>query len=312
MTGNAAVAARPVPRLRPGDRVRLVSPASTPGRAAVAECQRVLMELGLVVELGAHVFNRHGFLAGTDSARLADFNAALRDPGVAAIVATRGGKGAYRIAADLDFAAARRRPRLLIGFSEVTILQLALFRHCGQPAIHGAAWSSRFDPGAARSFVHAACNPQPVVINADPAEATSALTTAGTATGVLLGGNQELVATAAGWVLPDLRGAILLLEGYGLRLGQMDRHLTMLHKGGWLDGIAGVAVGQYTDCVADATTQGDWTVLDVLTDRLHALGVPVLGGLPLGHGQRPVAVPVGTTATINCEAGTLTVDPAVC
>src|ERR1043165_987553 len=126
------------PRLQPGDRVRLVSPASTPDRESVAHGVRMLESWGLRVEIGVHVFDRMGhFLAGRDEDRLADINDALRDPGVRAIFTTRGGKGSYRIAHALDFDAARRDPKPCIGFSDITILHLALWHHCRIPGFHG-------------------------------------------------------------------------------------------------------------------------------------------------------------------------------
>ena len=98
------------PRLRSGDRVRLVSPASPPERHQVAYGARLLESWGLRVEIGAHAFDTHGhFLAGRDEDRLADFNDALRDPGVRAIFSTRGGKGAYRIAHAPRFRGCRSR-----------------------------------------------------------------------------------------------------------------------------------------------------------------------------------------------------------
>jgi muramoyltetrapeptide carboxypeptidase LdcA involved in peptidoglycan recycling len=115
------------PRLLPGDRVRIVSPASIPDRDQVGYGADLLRSWGLRVEMGLHVFDSHGhFLAGRDEDRLADINDALRDPGVRAIFSTRGGKGSYRIAHALDFAAAARDPKPLIGFSDITILHLAL------------------------------------------------------------------------------------------------------------------------------------------------------------------------------------------
>lgn len=96
-----------------------------------------------------------------------------------------------------------------------------------------------------------------------------------------------------------------------MQLGHIDRQLTMLKNAGHLDGVRGIAVGQYVNCGPDAVASGDWTVIDVLRDRLARLGVPILGGLPIGHGEHPVAVPVGTTATLDADAGTLTVEPGV-
>jgi muramoyltetrapeptide carboxypeptidase len=138
-----------------------------------------------------------------------------------------------------------------------------------------------------------------------------ALTTSGRAAGVLIGGNQDSVATAAGWALPKLEGTILFLEGVNQQLGHIDRQLTMLSKAGHLDGLVGVAVGQYTQCGAQASESADEDTLWVLGDRLSGLGVPVLGGLPIGHGKEPRAVPIGTWAELNAEAGTLEVAPAV-
>ena len=300
------------PRLRRGDTVRFVSPASTPEPQAVDRAHRYLESLGLVVEHAPHVFDTWGYLAGRDEDRLDDLNAAIRDPAVRAIIATRGGKGAYRIADGLDVIAARADPKLLVGFSEITVLHLALLKHCGIAAIHGACWPPQeFGAPTAASFEAALFSDEPIRVAAIPQEPTASLTTTGTATGRLIGGNQDALATSAGWALPDLSGAVLLLEAVNQRLGHIDRQLTMLMNAGHLAGVRGVAAGQYTDCEPDGSTRGSWTVLDVLRDRLGRLGVPILGGLPIGHGQHPIAVPIGTVATIDCDAGTLVVDPAV-
>lgn len=300
------------PKLRPGDTVRFVSPASTPEPAAIALAHAHLTSLGLDVQNAPHVFDTWGYLAGRDEDRLADLNAAIRDPSVRAIIATRGGKGAYRIADGLDVAAARADPKLLVGFSEITVLHLALLKNCGLAAVHGACWPpQQFGARTAASFVAALFSTEATRMSAVPSEPTAALTTTGRATGRLIGGNQDSVATSAGWALPDLRGAILLLEAANQRLGHIDRQLTMLMNAGHLDGLSGVAIGQYTGCVPDASTQGSWTVLDVLRDRLGHLGIPILGGLPIGHGEHPLAVPIGTMASMDADAGTLVVDSAV-
>lgn len=294
-------------KLQPGDRVCFVSPASTPERADTESSAKWLHEaFGLEVQIGKHAFDEYGYMAGTDENRLADLNDALRDPGIKAIFATRGGKGAYRIAGDLDFAAARKYPKLLVGFSEITILHLALYKYCRLSGVHGAPWGEDFGKDSAESFRKAVFTTDPIVVRQNPKESTAVLTTSGKATGILLGGNQDMIATAAGWALPSFAGAILLLEAVGMRLGHIDRQLTKLKNAGHLQGIRGVAVGQYTDCDPDVTTQGNWTAIDVLRDRLHSWGVPVLGGLPLGHGAHPIAVPLGTMATLDADAGVLT------
>jgi len=227
---------------------------------------------------------------------------------VRAIIATRGGRGAYRIADGLDFAAMAADPKLLVGFSEVTILHLALFHRAGLAGVHGACWNpDQFGEEATSSFLRAIFSSEPTTIRAMPDEPTSALTTGGRVRGILLGGNLDMIAAAAGWVLPSLEGAILLIEDVEKGLGLIDRHLTRLLKAGHLHGLVGVAIGQFTRCKGS----NGWTVIDVLRDRFGLLGVPVLGGLPIGHGDRPVALPVGTEAVLDADAGTLTVMPAV-
>lgn len=299
------------PRLKSGDTVRLVSPASTPTREAVETLKNLLESMGLNVEVGKHILDEYGYLAGKDADRLADLNDAFRDPNVKAVIATRGGKGAYRIADGLDFDAIRNNPKLLVGFSEITMLHLAIWKHCHLPGIHGAAWDESFDKESAKSFKQAIFEAEPATLRAQDDEPTSTLTTSGKAKGILLGGNQDMIATAAGWMLPSFEGAILLLEDVDKRLGFIDRQLTMLQNAGHLHGIVGVAVGQYFKCSGDATTRGSWTAVDVLRDRLARLGVPILGGLPLGHGAHPRVVPLGTMAELDTQAQTLTVQAAV-
>ena len=301
---------RPLP-LQWGDRVALVSPASRPDANGVSESVRYLQSLGLRPEVGIHALDQHLHLAGTDEDRLADLNRAIRDPRIRAIVATRGGKGAYRIADGLDFAALAADPKLLIGFSEITILHLAIWKNCRLPGIHGAPWDDSFGAESAASFLHCVFGSESSVLHSQKDEPTVELTTSGRAEGILLGGNQDSIATAAGWALPKLNGTILLLEAFNMQLGHIDRQLTMLSKAGHLDGLVGVAVGQYTKCGAHAAEAADPDTLWVLRDRLGGLGVPILGGLPIGHGRHPRALPVGTWAELDADAGRLEVGPAV-
>ncbi|NTF42774.1 LD-carboxypeptidase [Rhizobium rhizogenes] len=295
------------PPLRPGDKIRFVSPASPPDKDRVLRNAEILKGWGLRVDFGEHVFCKHDYLAGTDEERLADLDGALRDPEVRAVFTTRGGKGSYRIADRLDFAAARRDPKFLIGFSDITALHLSLLKHSGLIGIHGALFAGPGEEDVSLETIgalrRALMTTEDITIQSRPDEPTSALTTSGTATGRLVGGNLDMVATAAGWALPDLHGAILLLEAVSLYRGQVDRQMTMLRKAGHLDGLAGVAIGQFTDFEFDLR----FSVIDILREHLDVLGVPVLGGLPLGHGRSPGSALIGAVAELDAETGTLTI-----
>jgi muramoyltetrapeptide carboxypeptidase len=122
----------------------------------------------LRVELGKYVFSKVGYLAGTDEERLADMNEALRDVGVRAIFATRGGKGSYRIADRLDFRAAAANPKLVVGFSDVTALHLALYRACRLVGVHGplSSWSAEFiGPDSVDALRSALTTTDPIVVH---------------------------------------------------------------------------------------------------------------------------------------------------
>jgi muramoyltetrapeptide carboxypeptidase len=297
------------PALSAGDRVVLVSPSGPIRRELLDRAFALLSGWGLSVTLGRHTLDRHGFLAGTDADRLADLDDAFRDPSVRAVLCTRGGYGAQRIVDGIDPAPLRRDPKVVLGFSDITALHLALWRLAGLATLHGPALTLAADPPAetVASLRTALFDADPVVVRADPAESTAAVRTDGTATGRLLGGNLSLLAASAGTAdLPELAGAILLVEDIAEPPYKVDRMLTHLDRAGLLSKVAGVAVGQFTDCAGVNPS-----VPDVLAERLRRLGVPVLGGLPIGHGTVRRTVPLGTRATLDADAGTLTVAPAV-
>jgi muramoyltetrapeptide carboxypeptidase len=293
--------------LRPGDTVALVAPSGPVREEKVAAAIALLSGWGLLIAPGADIYARHGFLAGTDAQRLAGLNAALADPVVRGVVCARGGYGVQRIVDDVDIAAVRRDPKLVVGFSDITALHLALWRGARLASLHGPVASQLtedFAPASVASLRAAMGTDRPVVLTADPLAETGPLRVpAAPATGTLLGGNLCLLAASVGTAdLPDLHGAVLLLEEVDEPPYKVDRMLTQLRRAGVLDGVAGIAVGQFTRC-AD-----DWpmSIVDVLADRLGDLGVPVLGGLPVGHGPGALTVPIGVPATLDVTAGTLT------
>ena len=291
-------------RLQSGDRVRLLSPASPPDPEKVAAGVRLLESWGLKVEIGAHAFDKHGhFLAGKDEDRLSDCNEALRDPGVRAVFTTTGGKGAHRIVHALDFAAARNDPKPWIGFSDITILHLSLWHHCHISGFHGPymAWDERhFGRAAADWLRRALMDPQIVTIHQDAAEITAKVVLPGMASGVLMGGNLNLIGRAIGWACPSFAGALLFLEAVDTEIGQIDGVLTQLRRAGLLDGLRGVAVGQFIRSAEPKP--GNWSVIDVLYDHFRMWDVPVLGGLPVGHGPHPPTIPLGTMARLDTTA----------
>ena len=301
------------PRLRPGDRVRLVSPASRPDPAQVQRGAALLSDWGLRVEIAAHAFDSWGhYLAGRDQDRLADLDEAFRDPGVRAVLSTTGGKGSYRIVDRLAFAAIGRDPKPFVGFSDLTSVHLARWQHCGVPGFHGPhmAWNDDYYGAVAAERLRAALmDTQPVVMRQDRREPTAAVTTSGVATGILMGGTLGVMSSAVGWACPPLEGMILVIEGCG--------------SGDWKHGSvahAADALGSPSWCcrsgcgsVHSFRRSAVWEVVD---DR-RARGAPVVIGCAdlgrLADRTRAGSVygPVGHTGTPRRRRWELTVEPGV-
>jgi muramoyltetrapeptide carboxypeptidase len=151
--------------------------------------------------------------------------------------------------------------------------------------------------------------PQQVTIHQDPTEITATVCLPGTASGVFMGGNLTVIGRSIGWACPSFSGAILFLEAVDTEIGQIDGVLTQLRRAGCLDGLKGVAIGQFIRSAEPKPRK--WSVIDVLYDHFGALGIPVLGGLPIGHGPQPPTVPLGTIAIIDSANRTLTIQPGL-
>jgi muramoyltetrapeptide carboxypeptidase len=193
------------------------------------------------------------------------------------------------------------------------MLHLALAHAGAAGAFHGpyAAWSDDYyGTAAAEQLRCALMEPGEITIRQDPAELTASVTTEGVAGGTLLGGSLAMLARSVGWCCPSFAESILFIEAVvDEQLGAVDSALTQLERSGCLHGLKGVAVGQFIR--GGEGRPGKWSVIDVLRDRLALLGVPVLGGLPIGHGPRPPTIPLGTRATLDTATCTLTIDPGV-
>jgi len=298
--------------LVPGDRVALAAPGGPVDTGLLARGCAVLRSWGLEpVELPAARAVR-GFLAGGDDERAADLHAAWADPTVAAIWCIRGGHGCLQLLDRLDWSLAAANPKVLVGFSDVTALHLALQGRTGQVSFAGP--NLQWDPvrlgasggPAAESARRALMDPRP--LGTLPARGRALV--GGTASGVLLGGNLSVVAATLGSRdAPRAQGALVLLEDVGERPYRIDRLLWQLRRAGILDRAAGLVLGGFTGCAPPPGSST--TVEEVLAEHARLAGIPTVTGLPLGHGRGQLTVPLGVTAVLDADAGTLTLpEPA--
>ena len=281
------------PPLRPGDRVAVVAPSGPFDRPSFDKGLEVLARRYRPV-FTERLFETHRYLAGTDASRGAELQQALADDGIRAVFAARGGYGAMRLLPSLRFTT----PRLVVGFSDVTALHLAAQRH-GWRSLHAPVLTQLGkQPADVVERLFALLEGQPV--SSLPGLRTVA---GGVAEGPLIGGNLSVLSRLIGtpW-MPDLRGAVLLLEDVGERPYRLDRMWTHLQLAGVLDGVRGVAFGEFTDCDEKDASYGSAEVLDEL---VRTLGVPCAAGFRIGHGEVNQPVMLGAPVRLDADARTL-------
>lgn len=276
--------------LRAGDRVALVSPAGPALPEKVAAGVAVLRSWGLEVTTPVVASWSLPYLAGSDDARAAEFVSAWCSD-VTAVVCVRGGYGCLRMTdlvpwKDLP-------PRVFVGSSDVTVLHTEL-NLVGLPTVFGPmpGTSDFVDDPVAQQRLRA------LLFEGTSSWTAGTTVVAGTARGVLTGGNAALLAAGVGgprWA-PPVDGAIALLEDVGEEPYRLDRILTQLLRAGWFEPVSGIVLGSWTGC-------GD--VASVLWDRLSGLGVPILGDFGFGHCAGQWSLPLGVAAELDASAGTL-------
>jgi len=310
------------PRLRQGDLVGLVAPGGYTDDAAIDKAVRHIEALGFPVRQGAWLREVWGNYGGTVAARIADLHGMFRDPDVKAIWAIRGGSGCISLLKHLDYGLIRRHPKILLGYSDITALHLAIRRHAGLVTFHGPVASSTPSGYSDAHMLAVLTDPRPrYTIPMAPENALRAAREphygirtvhGGVATGTLVGGNLSLVSALAGTpYAADYRDAILFLEDVNEEPYRIDRWLTQLDLGTPLTRAAAVMVGICEHCGPQG--EGPSLTLDQTLDvHLQPLAIPAVSGYSFGHIRNQFTIPVGVRATLDTQAQTLTLlEPAV-
>lgn len=310
------------PRLARGSRIALVAPAGPlVERDDITRSAALCRALDYEPVVAPHAAAHWGYFAGADADRLADLNGAFRDPSIDAVWCIRGGYGVTRILDGVDFEALARRPRAVIGYSDITALLAAVTRRSGLVSFHAPTARAEMPAFSRRHFsnVLAEAAPggvlEPLPVPSDvlvPQQHRVVTICGGVAEGALAGGNLSLLQCLIGSpFFPDLDGALLVLEDVNEDLYRIDRMLAHLRMVGALERLAGILVGRFTG-LKRHMNDGAMGVDEVLAYYCGPLGVPAAYGLPFGHIDDQWTLPLGVRARFDADAGSLELlEPAV-
>lgn len=291
-------AVRP-PRLKTGDTIGIAAPAGPFATDLFAQGMEVLKAMGLKVHVPEAVFQREGFLAGPDEARADVINKLFADPGIHGILCARGGYGSTRVLPYLDWAVIRRHPKVFVGFSDITVLHCAFWERAGLVTFHGPMGTTlaTATEGSLSRLQRALMYDAPV----DLMPSGAVVLNHGEAMGRVIGGNLSLLCHLVGTPYqPAFDGCLLFIEDVTEAPYRIDRMLVQMTLAGCFQGVAGIVLGQFTDC---GVTE---EIHDVFMRTFGPLGIPVVAGFPIGHGEENATLPIGMEARLTTRPPQLT------
>ncbi len=283
-----------------GAHVRVVAPSSPFDAEAFARGIERL-RTRYTVTFDERVLEKKGYFAGGDARRLAELQGAITDPSVHAIIAARGGYGATRLLPNLYLRAERDRPKLLVGFSDITALH-ALWARARIASLHGSMVATLGTLGDAlfARYCDALEGRGPASVSCTTLFGENAQS------GLLRGGNLSVLCALLGTPhFPVLKDTVLFLEDTNERPYRVDRMLTTLRNAGVLEGVRAIALGAFNN--AEVGPEGV-SFTDVFRDRLEDLAIPVVTGVPAGHIEDNLELPLGTRVTVDAVRGELRFD----
>jgi len=300
-------------KLIPGDLIGVVSPASPP----IGEKKHgyriglsYLQNKGYRVLEGRFVQNQQGYLAGTDDQRALDFNAMLTNPEIKAIFCSRGGYGTPRLLERIDYRAARKSPKIIVGYSDITALQLALYARSRLVTFSGPMVAVDLNDGTHyftdQSLWNSITKPATAKIEFTDLDEPVKIYSNGSATGRLLGGCLSVISAMLGTpYLPRFKNAVLFLEDVGEDFYKIDRYFAQLYYSGILKQIKGLVLGQFINSSEPSPNEAGSEFEQIISKYTGHLGIPVVGHFPYGHGKIKLTLPIGGKVKLDTFSGSL-------
>lgn len=282
------------PRLAPGDTIGIVAPASPFSQERFNKGVAVLESMGFRVSFDDDLFIKQEYLAGSDIHRADQVNRLFADREIKAIVCARGGFGAMRVLALLDYEAIKKHPKIFVGFSDISALLSVLDARCGLVAFHGPMVTTLADAGQETKEALLAALTSDVKLELIPANGR--VINPGQASGPMAGGNLTTLCHLVGTpYAPSYSGKIVFFEDKGEAAYRIDRMLSQMKLAGCFEGLVGLVLGSFEDC-------GEFDeICRITAEMFKDAGIPVLAGFDIGHGKTNITIPLGIEATLDAD-----------
>lgn len=295
--------------IKNGDLIGLISPSSTPDNLErINQAVNYFEKIGYRVVVGKNVGKIRGYLAGTDEERLNDLHEMFLNKDVKAIFSIRGGYGTIRFLDKVNYNLIKRNPKIFVGYSDITALQLAIFHKTGLITFAGPMAAVDFagdiDPFTEENFWKMVTSPKPFGKFKNPPHERISFISVGKAKGRLLGGNLSLVNSLLGTpYLPKLDKSLLFLEEVEEKPYRIDRFFAQMKLAKIFEKVSGIILCSFTDCVETDPSKKSLTLNEVVLDYFANLKKPVAYNLIHGHVKTKNTIPIGAMALINCDKG---------
>lgn len=300
--------------LKKGDTIGLIAPGYTFPDTVLEEAKITLNKMGYKPYYTERISNRHGYFSNTDEERAADLNHMFANTSVNGILCLRGGYGCTRIMQMIDYEMIKKKPKALIGFSDVTALLNGIYKITGLVSFHGPVGSTIDDAYSKKAFQHIVQKPQEnqLIKNAVLApklkgnpEYERYVINKGKVQGRLCGGSLTLINALIGTPHEiDFTNTLVCIEDVEEAPYRMDRMLTQLIEGKTFKNAAGILFGVCAGC-NESTNSNSFSLKEVILDRIQPLGIPAVYGMSFGHIAQNFTFPIGVCGEFDAEAMSL-------
>ncbi len=298
-------------KLNKGDLIGIITPASIPDDLTrINKGVKYLESLGYKVEVGKNVGKVRGYLAGTDEERLEDLHYMFGKKAVKAIICARGGYGTPRLLDRIDYSLIKKNPKIFVGYSDITALQMAFLKKCGLVTFAGPMvavdfWKEEVSKFTEEQFWRMITTPEPFGKLANPDNERFFVLNKGNASGMLMGGNLALITAIMGTeYLPSFENSILMLEDIGEPPYRVDRMLNQIKLAKGFEQASAIVLGRFVDCY-DTEGSKSLTLNEVIADYLSNIDKPVIYNFKHGHISDNITVPFGLNCSIRTDDNNL-------